>query len=187
MITHSRICSNCSTESDKMMKCGGCLVNYYCSINCQKNNWLKDHKFNCKFIKNGVDILKPSITLKDPRVLRALCMIVNSWNYDSPRTLNVGFKNYEDNLVMILDRDLMNLPDVSDQQFDDKIQFIFAYDDDNDENGDSRVISSIGCSLDMLSYKKLEHVGNIAAIFITVDNQVIVRTSDINYVISGGE
>lgn len=39
-------CNNCQSMKDSMKKCGRCKRVYYCSIECQKNNW-KDHKKDC--------------------------------------------------------------------------------------------------------------------------------------------
>jgi len=43
---------DCGKKADK--KCGKCLNKYYCSTECQKENWSK-HKLNCK----------PCLELKD--------------------------------------------------------------------------------------------------------------------------
>eukprot|EP00658_Telonema_sp_P-2_P065855 TRINITY_DN5500_c0_g1_i1.p1 TRINITY_DN5500_c0_g1~~TRINITY_DN5500_c0_g1_i1.p1 ORF type:complete len:476 (-),score=114.98 TRINITY_DN5500_c0_g1_i1:220-1647(-) len=55
-------CANptCDTGIQELMKCSGCKVNYYCSIECQKTDW-KVHKSKCKELavkkqNAGVDV-----------------------------------------------------------------------------------------------------------------------------------
>eukprot|EP01124_Arcella_intermedia_P031653 TRINITY_DN7205_c0_g1_i1.p1 TRINITY_DN7205_c0_g1~~TRINITY_DN7205_c0_g1_i1.p1 ORF type:complete len:425 (+),score=96.34 TRINITY_DN7205_c0_g1_i1:65-1339(+) len=42
-----KICFTCNKLVDNMKKCGRCKVRWYCSADCQKEDWQK-HKLNCK-------------------------------------------------------------------------------------------------------------------------------------------
>ena len=47
--TTEYICSNCKQRSkEKYSHCAGCHKVYYCSIECQKEHWKKEHKSQCK-------------------------------------------------------------------------------------------------------------------------------------------
>ena len=39
-------CNHCHTENTELFKCGNCKCVYYCSKECQKQDW-KLHKINC--------------------------------------------------------------------------------------------------------------------------------------------
>ena len=59
-------CGKNVTTKIKFKKCGGCMMRYYCSKNCQKSDWAK-HKVECKnqqqFAKHLEEIgLKPKYT-----------------------------------------------------------------------------------------------------------------------------
>lgn len=41
-------CSGCGRFSTGMMVCGGCMMEYYCSKDCQKDHWKKGHDKACK-------------------------------------------------------------------------------------------------------------------------------------------
>ena len=43
-------CENCKTEKEKLLNCAACKKVFYCSIDCQKDNW-KIHKKKCTFKK----------------------------------------------------------------------------------------------------------------------------------------
>ncbi|CAG2117223.1 unnamed protein product, partial [Medioppia subpectinata] len=46
-----KYCDNCMKRSDQLKKCSKCLRMYYCSIECQKNDW-KYHKNECKLYRH---------------------------------------------------------------------------------------------------------------------------------------
>lgn len=48
-----RSCYNCfkSSSTEDYMKCSGCKITYYCSSECQKEHWEKEHKLQCKKLK----------------------------------------------------------------------------------------------------------------------------------------
>lgn len=41
-------CANCGREKTEVRLCKGCLIVAYCSIDCQRNDWIKGHKNKCK-------------------------------------------------------------------------------------------------------------------------------------------
>ncbi|ESO93989.1 hypothetical protein LOTGIDRAFT_228668 [Lottia gigantea] len=45
------LCDNCQKSLDKMKRCTRCRLVYYCSQECQINDWSK-HKENCQSVKN---------------------------------------------------------------------------------------------------------------------------------------
>ncbi|CAG2118505.1 unnamed protein product [Medioppia subpectinata] len=46
-----KYCDNCLKQSDQLKRCSKCLYMYYCSKECQKNDW-KYHKNECKLYGN---------------------------------------------------------------------------------------------------------------------------------------
>ncbi|ORY47711.1 hypothetical protein BCR33DRAFT_714793 [Rhizoclosmatium globosum] len=47
-------CAECGNEK-ALKRCAGCLMMYFCSTECQKANWKKEHKVACKMMKKVVD------------------------------------------------------------------------------------------------------------------------------------
>lgn len=47
----AKYCNFCLKESENLMKCSQCSIFYYCSENCQKQDWLASHKYECEFFK----------------------------------------------------------------------------------------------------------------------------------------
>ena len=56
MIMHNILvrkeCNNkqCLNKNKKLRKCKKCLSVFYCSRLCQKRDWIKTHKYECKKI-----------------------------------------------------------------------------------------------------------------------------------------
>lgn len=49
-IEKDKKCATCGEyggEEAKLMTCSGCMLVFYCSVNCQKSDW-KKHKVDCK-------------------------------------------------------------------------------------------------------------------------------------------
>ena len=47
------ICANCNSKSNtELSRCAGCKKTYYCSKECQKEHWKKEHKIQCKKLVN---------------------------------------------------------------------------------------------------------------------------------------
>ena len=47
LVNHLYVCECCKHNGlEKIKKCGNCKLVYYCSVNCQKNDWL-EHKKVC--------------------------------------------------------------------------------------------------------------------------------------------
>jgi len=56
-LDYKKICGNCnklekSNKDSKLLKCGGCKIQYYCSKECQVKDW-KEHKKICKRMNNA--------------------------------------------------------------------------------------------------------------------------------------
>ena len=66
-----KTCDSCLSASDKLKRCSGCKMVYYCSQACQKNAW-GTHKLECKHLKK-VSPIMPSDTVR----LLALIMLKN--------------------------------------------------------------------------------------------------------------
>lgn len=51
MLGGQRICCNCQSTDNKeqrpLRKCAGCGLVYYCSMECQRQHWHKEHKDRC--------------------------------------------------------------------------------------------------------------------------------------------
>ncbi|RIA92052.1 hypothetical protein C1645_765986 [Glomus cerebriforme] len=63
----STICSNCFMKSGKLLCCSACKFVYYCSKDCQRNDW-SNHQHECKiFVK---------VQRKPPTSVRLLCRIL---------------------------------------------------------------------------------------------------------------
>ena len=43
-------CANC--EKDALKKCGGCNSAYYCGVECQKADWIREHQSICSNMRN---------------------------------------------------------------------------------------------------------------------------------------
>ena len=49
MSKEKHFCNYCNISNEKksLLKCSGCNIYYYCSIDCQRKDWIK-HKIICK-------------------------------------------------------------------------------------------------------------------------------------------
>jgi len=54
-------CSYCKSSKKGIMKCSRCKTSFYCSKECQTNDY-KKHKFTCFEISNDVDLIRKNFT-----------------------------------------------------------------------------------------------------------------------------
>ena len=67
----SLICSNCFKSSDdkiELKRCSSCHLVFYCSLECQKENW-KIHKKTCQLISNKIKEQKNLKNFKNETIL----------------------------------------------------------------------------------------------------------------------
>ncbi|XP_074600913.1 uncharacterized protein LOC141854941 isoform X2 [Brevipalpus obovatus] len=57
-----RRCNYCFIESSSLRKCSACKFIWYCSVDCQANDWKYIHRAECKFRPIGAD---PSVDYHD--------------------------------------------------------------------------------------------------------------------------
>ena len=50
----NRICHRCEIPTDQTLNCGGCRKVRYCSVACQRVDWKRGHKVDCRPTAGGV-------------------------------------------------------------------------------------------------------------------------------------
>lgn len=51
-------CLGCGIENSEMASCAACHAVPYCNIHCQKKDWKKQHRHECKYMREAYQGLK---------------------------------------------------------------------------------------------------------------------------------
>lgn len=85
----NKYCNYCLNETSNLMKCGQCGIFYYCSENCQKQDWSTFHKYECEPLRKST-----SIELKNELILTLRLWDIYKQN-ESFRESIVKMKSHE--------------------------------------------------------------------------------------------
>ena len=59
-------CAHCFGRAKKLRRCSACKRCYYCSVECQKKDWVQGHQLECKFWKRAE--LLPESVISDSKL-----------------------------------------------------------------------------------------------------------------------
>jgi hypothetical protein len=67
----SGACTWCWRKATWMMRCSQCKTTFYCSVECQKNDWQKNHHYFCHQSAPHTFSSAPPLTVEERRYMAA--------------------------------------------------------------------------------------------------------------------
>ncbi|XP_037081973.1 histone-lysine N-methyltransferase SMYD3-like [Pollicipes pollicipes] len=86
-------CAFCLDKSEKLQRCSGCQVMYFCNRHCQKNAWSEFHRLECRRLKLASPRAVPDTALL---LARLICKLRRGGDRLSERVTDTRHRSFKD-------------------------------------------------------------------------------------------